>query len=137
MPLSDIGSYASIAGLLVTLWILSDLGRIKSRYLFSARVPELARKLRTHSSNLSAMLNDPAANSSQIAEELAAAEVTVTSLSAKVSGVVKKSATSLAKTIRTTQRTGSDVALLRDTYLAMIKLQEELKNLELDLKWER
>ena len=121
----------------MTLWILSDLRRIKSRYLFSARVPELARKLRTHSSSLSDLLNDPAANSSQIAEELAAAEVTVSSLSGKLTGGVKKSANSLAKTIRTTQKTGSDVALLRDIYLAMIKLQEELKNLELDLKWER
>jgi len=82
-------------------------------------------------------LNDAVANATLIAEELAAADATISSLVGKLTGATKKSAKALGKGLREARASGADVVKLREVYLAMIQLREELKNLELDLEWER
>lgn len=100
LSFSDAGSLSSIIALLITIWIAIGIRKIKLFYLFTARVPELGKRLRRHSSNLAKYLNDPESFKEKISEEMVAAEVTVTSLQRKLSGRDKKNVKDLLTGIR-------------------------------------
>ena len=90
VTLTDIGSVASIGGLIAALFVLYNVQNIRSYYTFAARVPALADGMKKHVSNLSSFLNDFKSFEHQIREELAAAEVTAGSLSRKLRGRTRK-----------------------------------------------
>jgi len=137
LSLSDLGSISSLASLLVTIWIAISVRKIKSFYLFTARVPELGRRLRRHSSNLAKYMNDPVSFKERISEEIVAAEVTVTSLQRKLSGREKKNVKDLLTGIRRANKAEFQLSEVREVYLLMIRVNEHLKDLQSDLRWEK
>jgi hypothetical protein len=137
LTLSDAGSLASLIGLLVTFWVAMSVRRIKSFYIVTARVPELARRLKQHSSALATYLNDFEAFKDKIREELVVTEVTVNSLRRKVSGQTKRTVKVLWKEMRRANGLGVDSSSARALYLRIIHVNEQLKDLQSGLKWER
>jgi hypothetical protein len=137
LSLSDIASVASIAGLLITIWVAANLRKIKTFYLFTARVPQLARRLRQHSSALATYMNDPVSFQEKIREEMVAAEVTVDSLQRKLGGHSKKTVRNLLTNVRRASEGEFSPPAIREVYLLMIHVNEQLKDLQSDLKWEK
>ncbi len=135
--LSDVGSVASLLGLALTVWVAWAVRRLRTSYLFSARVPALAKRLRQHAAKLSDYLNDADAFKAKIEEELAAAEVTAGSLYRKLDGHSRKVMKSLKSSIRRSTKGALSEDQLRVVYLEMVKMNEQLKDLQADLKWER
>jgi hypothetical protein len=137
LSLGDAGSIASIIGVLLTIWVALAVRRIRSFYLFTARVPGLSRRLKQHASSLATYMNDPKSFADPIREEMVAAEVTVHSLERKLSGHVKKTAKDLLLNIRRANGTELDASVVRGVYLLMIRVNEQLKDIQSDLKWEK
>jgi len=100
-------------------------------------VPALAKRLRQHAAKLSDYLNDADAFKAKIEEELAAAEVTAGSLYRKLDGHSRKVMKSLKSSIRRSTKGALSEDQLRVVYLEMVKMNEQLKDLQADLKWER
>lgn len=137
MTLTQVGSLASILGLLATVYILFGVRNIESYYVFTARVPDLEKRMRQHAKKLADFLNDPGSYENQIREELAAAEITVESLRRKLKGQAKKPLKTLLANILERSRGRSKEPTLREVYLQMIKVNEHVRDLREDLKWER
>lgn len=85
---------------ILTFYVFLDVRKIKSYYLFAARVPNLLEKLQQNASNISDYLDNFERFSSKIEEELAETEVVVESLSKRIDGDAKKSAHQLIKDIQ-------------------------------------
>ena len=135
--LSDFGSIASLVGLALTIWVAFTVRRIKAHFLVTARVPDLARRLREHSKKVSEFLNDPEAYQIQILEELALAEVTTHSLQATLSGRPRRMVKALLEGVRKASQCNAPQPELRNLYVQMVRVNEQLCDLKKDLKWER
>ena len=132
-----VSSIASIASLLLTILIFINLRRIRSYYLFTARVPELADQLKAVSSKLAGYLNEFDDFVPQITLELAGVEVTLLSLSRKVDGRTKRSVNSLLKSVRAYDPKAKDSEALWDIYVDMHKVVVAIEDLQQDKKCER
>src|SRR2546430_1945606 len=93
--LATLGSVASLLSLILTAYVLIELRRIRSLYLFKARVPDLIGRLSQHSSNLSNYLSDFDNSLPDIVKELAVSEAVMTSLTKKLGGDPLKSVKAL------------------------------------------
>lgn len=134
--LSIIGSIASFLGLILTLWVAFAVRDIKKRFSFKARVPNLVRQLKGHSSKISESLNDFPKFKEIIREELVKAEVVLKSLRGKVKGDPKKSVSELIKTVKQYNSENLTKDQTRDLYRAMIKVSAEIEQYQKDLEWE-
>jgi hypothetical protein len=137
LSLSNIGSAASLVSLVLTVWVALAIRRLRASYLFSARAPELAKHLRVHASHLANYLNDFDSFTDKIHAELAAAEVTAYSLARKMDWRNRRRVKQLGKAIKHVGHNELSEANLRVIYLQMIKVNEHVKDLQADLKWER
>jgi hypothetical protein len=134
---AGIAGLASVTSLTLTIWVVLGVRRLKASYLFSARAPEIAKQLRAHAANLASYLNDFEAFKGKIQEELAAAEVTSFSLARKIEWRHRGAVKDLGKAIKRMNRTQVSEEQLRTVYLQLIKVNEHVKDLQADLKWER
>jgi|ERR1700686_239312 len=139
-----LGSLASILSLMLTAFVLFELRRIKSFYLFKARVPDLVGRLSQHSSNLSNYLGDFDNSLPQIVKELAISEAVMTSLTKKLGGDPRKSVQALLESTHRFRTRYTNInhlqrekESLRGIYVDMAKVVEDLKQLEEDTKFER
>lgn len=137
LTLSDWGSLASLAALVGTIWVIWTVRNIRSYYILRARVPDLARKLRKHASSLSEYLNDLKAFAHQTAAELASLEATLGSIKGKLRGDPKKTVARLVKTVRSARSSPIAEVSIRSIYIELVKANEQIKQLQEDLTWER
>ena len=83
---SDIGNAASLLSLAITIYLFYAVRRIKSFYVFKARVPELTEQLGTHGSKLALLHGDFKDSRELILLELGRTEVKLKSLRRKKIG---------------------------------------------------
>jgi len=137
MTLTDIGSVASILGFLLTILIFLTLRSIRRFYVFTARVPELLKKLINHARKISEYQKEFSNSQQEIELELAEAEVVLNSLKKKVSRQTKSAVNGTLKTVKTYNNSSNDSKSLWAVYVEMQKLITEIQELQSDLKWER
>lgn len=137
MTLTHIGSVASILGFLLTILIFLTLRSIRRFYVFTARVPELLKKLIKHARKISEYQKEFSNSQQEIELELAEAEVVLNSLKKKVSRQTKSAVNSTLKTVKAYNNSSNDSKSLWAVYVEMQKLITEIQELQSDLKWER
>jgi len=132
-----LASVASILSLAISVAVLIDVRKIRSFYVFTARVPQLLDRLRDNSSSLSNQLNDFERFRAQIPLLLADTEVALASLSKKVrsphNGVVR----ALALRVKEYDVKADGEVPLREIYVDLHKVIATIDDLREDLKWER
>jgi len=136
---TDIGTIASISGLLLTILIFFLIRKIKSVYIFKGRVPGLSKKLQDIASGIANDLNDYESSITSIDKRVTLCEVVLKSLKEKLQGSIKKDIKSLIKKIGNYQNSKDyeTEEHIRDIYLNILKISEEIKELQEDDKWER
>jgi hypothetical protein len=127
---------ASIASLALTIAVFHGVRRLKQFYLVTARLPQLLLRLRGHAANISNALNDIEAFRDRAVEEIIATEVTLGSLRAKLSGQPRHAVGGALAAFRKLNRRAFSAMELRDCYLHLLRVTEEIKNLQADRKWE-
>lgn len=137
MTLTDIGSAASILGFLLTIIIFLTLRSIRRFYVFTARMPELLKKLINHASKIAEYQKEFSNSQQEIELELAKTEVVLNSLKKKVSRQTKSAVNSMLKTVNTYNNSSNDSDSLWAVYVEIQKLITEIHELQSDLKWER
>ena len=132
-------SVSSILGLLITVWILLNLHGIRKDFLFRARIPQLIRKLKEHSSRLNKHLQDFSGSGQMIDLELGKCRANLRSLRSKLPRNSKRSVKKLEKQIQKNTPTKSESSKdkIWEIYTDLNSLIEEMKNLEQDKQWER
>jgi len=133
---SDLGNSASILGLLLTILIFINLWTIKRFYIFTARVPELLKKLCKHSGAIAEYHKDFSNSHREIDLELAGIEIILKSLKGKVIRKTKSSVNRVIKCVRNYNRIGQSQKDLWAIYVEIQKLITEIEELQSDLKWE-
>ncbi len=124
------------SGVFLSFFFKWLLRKIRSYYTFAARAPQLVEKLERHSSNIANYLNDFDAFLPQIQKELAGAEVALNSLKGKLSRQSRQSVILVLKKIRAYEKSKNRDGLY-DIYVGMLKIEQEIKEIQEDLKWGR
>ena len=127
----------SIISLLITIQVYFHIKKIERFYMFIGRIPDLAKNLQTHASNIIEYLNDNdfEKNISQLDVEFVRVAVTLDSLRKKTDGELKQSISKVLKEIkeRNLKVKGSEGA--RSIHLSIVKIQAEIVDLQKDQKW--
>lgn len=131
-----LASISSIISLILTFYVFLDVRKIKSYYLFAARVPNLIEKLQQNASNLSDYLDNFEQFSSKIEEELAEAEVIVESLSKRIDGDAKKSTEKLIKHMQEYNSREKNRDSVWKIYLDIRRVVGRINEIQEDRKWE-
>lgn len=132
-----VGSYSSIIALFITIWIIGSFRRMKREFLFQARSPELMQKLSSHRSELSSLLNTYPASQDDIAVELRRCQATLQNLNSMLNRKKKTSMKKVLKKVKNSASTKNSVykEQVREVYLDLVLLEEELHNLSQDYRW--
>jgi len=129
-----VADFASIAGLFLTVAVFVNLRRIKSFYVFRARVPELTQKIGEKASNISKLLGDSENTKPQVELELAEIVVLVRSLRDKSTGDARLHAKRVLKRL---EQRAIISANTWDLYVDIQTLLVTFREIQLDLKWEK
>jgi hypothetical protein len=132
-----LASIASIISFFLTIFVLYDTRRLRSFYRFRARGPTLVAELRRCSQKISEFLNDFDAFIPQISEELARSVVKLKSLERKLGGSARTSVKRLRKRMSDCRVSAGSVDEVREIYIEMVKVVEEIRDYQEDLDWER
>jgi hypothetical protein len=134
--LTILASILSILSFFLTVFVLYDTRKLRGFYRFRGRGTALLRDLRQSSQKLSQFLNDFDDFKPQIFEEMGRARAKLRSLERKLSGSTKTSVKRLRKRLtRIKLQTGTEREV-REAYVDMIHVIEEIKEYKLDLNWE-
>ena len=137
IDLSDVGSWSSIASFFLTVWILATVRKLRSHYLFKARVPQLQSDLASKTSQLSEYLNDYRSFRDDLVVLLGQMEVLLKNLKKKAPREARKSIKALISEIDTTSNsTVMTETKARSIYTNSMKLADELQYLQQDQEWE-
>ena len=134
--LEHIGSFASIVGLGLTVYVFMGVRKIKQEFLFKARLPSLLKKIQGHASTISSELPKLPESKNVITEELAIAQVNIQSLENKSSGSMRSSLKKLRIEIENIRK-DNDIKKdgIRAIYLDMNMIIQEISNIREDDKW--
>ncbi len=137
--LTNIGSLCSIIALLLTIYILIKLRGIHRHFLFQARFPTLSKKISNHRKSLSQSLNSYNDSKETILVELRQCEANLRSLKPKLKKGIKNSVIKIIQKINKARKVQScpPKGEVRDIYLALVELEQELENLSEDIRWEQ
>jgi hypothetical protein len=117
--------------------VLYDTRKLRSFYKFRARGPTLIKELRGCSKRISDFLNEFDEFIPQISEELGRAVATLDALERKLKGHAKASTKKLKKRISSCKVRVENEDEIREIYIEMVKVVEEVRNYQRDLEWER
>lgn len=131
-----IANIASIAGALISLYVVVEVRSIGKKYLFRARVPEILKAMKTYSSALSEELNTFEDSIREIETELSRIDATLKNLTSKIEGETKRMTKELRKLIRERSRP-CDRGEIWEIYNRLQALTEDLVNIQQDFKWSR
>ncbi len=136
MLLSDWGSLASILGLVLTGWALWEVLKLRRFYEARVRVPKLLAELSQRKSALANYLNDLPNSEDRANEELVQIESTLKALEPKLRGEAKRSVGNLLSRLRAQGRAPDEEGIKR-TYLSVVAVIQEIKNLQEDREWQQ
>lgn len=154
---SAAGALSSIAGFILSVFVLLTVRKIKKFYIFTARVPQVNEKLAEIASSISSHLNNFEGYTTSTYEILANAEIALKSLGRKVDGPLKKDVGYLVKDISsintkrhpviqtiidylpfdTSQNGKSEKETLERIYVSLYKITNECSARYEDARWER
>jgi hypothetical protein len=127
---------ASIVSLALTLLVYFNVRKLRRAYLFTARVPELIDELSAKASELLRLHGIGAQSKNQIQVVMAESDVLLRSLKSKVSGSSRTAVKAVL--LATSEYEMNDSAeIVWRVYVAMQKCLVELRQTQLDLKWDR
>jgi len=135
--LSDIGSFASIISLVLTVIVFFNLRSIKRFYVFKARAPELLNKLIKQASNISSYQSDFLDSRHEIDLEIVQIEINLKSLEKKLPGSLKSSVKRVLKQLKRYDNQDNKPDSLWQFYIDLQKLIAEIHEFQSDLNWER
>lgn len=127
---------ASVVSLALTLLVYFNIRKLRRAYLFTARVPELIDDLSVKASELLTLHGIGAQSKSQIQVVMAEADVLLRSLKSKVDGSSRSAVNAALIATAEYQMNDSPEIVLR-VYVGMQKCLMELRQAQLDLKWDR
>jgi hypothetical protein len=127
---------ASVVSLALTLLVYFNVRKLRRAYLFTARVPELTEELSGKASEIARLHRTSAESKSQIQVLLAESDVLLRSLKSKVSGSSRTAVKAVLLATSEYQMNDSAETVWR-VYIAMQKCLAELRQTQLDLKWDR
>lgn len=135
--LSDLGSIASIIGLVITLVVFYRIRKLETRFLFTARVPEYIRQLNGQNSYLYELLQNFDGSLREIQVELAICEATLKSLKPKLHSETRKSVIKLTKRISQQREsvTRQSENQIWKIHFELNKVLQELIHLQEDERW--
>ena len=122
----------------MNLSVVYNVREIRKSYLFTARAPALLKSLRAHSSRIKDLLEEFETSIEEIEAELARCSPILESLKRKVGGRQGRSISVVIQQIASSKSlsTGSKNTVW-DIYKELLKVEEEMKNLQKDKQWER
>lgn len=135
--LNEIGSYASVIGLGVTMWVAFSLKTLSKRAAFRGRLPDYIRDARTTSSDLTSILNSEVLDVDSVETTLRTCLSSVASLRRKAPGELRARVKSLYKqSHKLTKKRGNITRdSVREVYNEVSSFEADLKNYQKDEKW--
>ena len=130
------GDIASLLSLALTMLVYFNVRKLRRAYLFTARVPELTEELTSKASELARLHATGEASKSQLQVVLAEVDVLSRSLKSKVDGNSRRAVKAVLVAMMEYQGNESADTVWR-VYVAMQKCLAELRQAQLDLKWDR
>ncbi len=130
------GDIASMLSLALTPLVYFNVRKLRRAYLFTARVPELTEELNSKALELARLHGSTEASKSQLQVVLAEVDVLSRSLKSKVDGNSRRAVKAVLIAVTEYQDKESADAVWR-VYVAMQKCLAELRQAQLDLKWDR
>lgn len=131
---SDVGSSASILGMIITGLVFIGLRRIRKQFITKARIPELKKSLKSTTKGLSEALQSFDEPEREIQTILSVCKSTLKNLIDKVHGNIRNDARNLLKMIKK-QKSANDKDKAWEIYNELQALIESLNHLQKDSKW--
>jgi hypothetical protein len=134
--LSDLGSYASLISLALTVYIAWNVRNIKNKYIFRIKAPQFVKTLTKRASTLIEYTNDFQNNKREIGDELTLIDVKLKGIQGRMRGESKKAVKDLRARIREYEREPDNEAKIHLIYRWMQRVIEEVKEYQeyLDLE---
>lgn len=101
-----IGSWSSILGLLVSVYVLWEVRQIRRQFLLRLRIGDLLQALQNQAAEMSTSLNDFEESHHEVGVIFAHCESTLQNLQSKLSGDEKRQIRNLIKSLRSYHRLG-------------------------------
>jgi len=95
--LKNIGTIASVIGVLISAYVLVELKIIKRKFLFKARIPDLIKSLKNHTKEMSQRLNDFDGSKRDLETDLTRCGATLKNLKSKVDRNTRQTTNQLIK----------------------------------------
>ncbi len=134
---SNFADLASIVEFVISLFVLYNVNQIRTQFLFTARVPQLAKRLNEHASNLSSQYRDLGNSADLVKAELARCQSVLKSLLSKLPGSSRKSVKKLIDKMEAERKSSapSSRSAVWEIYTELTVLIEDLKQIQEDRKW--
>jgi paraquat-inducible protein B len=140
-PLLDnlnIGDFASIISLLITILVFYNVRKIRQHYRSTARIALFIDRLERHILELARYLKDFENSQEEIEVELATSKATLKSATEWVEGPTKSSITQILSRIdRYLHTNRANKEFLKKIFIEMVTVNGEVKNLQETQKWEQ
>lgn len=133
--LSQIGSYASLIGLLITVYVAYQLRQIRNTYIFRVRAPEFIKLLSRRASKLIELGGDFDNSQQSIGLEIAVADVTLRTMQSRMRGQSRRAVKQLRNSIKD-YRQNPDRDKIYRLYTEIHTVIEEVKELQKELNLE-
>ena len=131
-----VGNLLSIVSFVLTIVVLLNVRKLRNAYKLRGRGPSLIKDLSKCASNLSGFLNDYNEFLPQINEELAKVKAKLRSMERKLGGSPKKSVKHVIAYIDQCSISTQNEEQVRETYVEIRNVVEELIENQKDLDWE-
>lgn len=133
MTLFDAGAWASIIGMLITIYVLKSITTIKRHYQAKARMPQLVEDISEGASALAKLHGSYESSQPDIALQLAKLKPVIKALRRKVDANTWR----LAKSVIRSMNTNPSRDTLWHLYLQIQELLVQLREGQRDRSWER
>ena len=117
--LAVIASYASIASLFLTIYVVFSIKRIKNTYIFRIRAPQFVKTLTKQASALIDYGNDFENFKHEIGDELARVDVKLKAMQGRMRGDARRAVNDLRRSIKECERDPDNEAKFRLAYRGM------------------
>lgn len=134
--LSLVADFLSLAGFILSVFVLWNVRKLRNVYRLRARGPALIKELGKASTNLSKFLNELADFLPQVKEEMARAAVKLRALRRHTGSDQKRTIKRVLRAIDQCEITVENEEQVRLVYIEILKISEELKDYQKDLNWE-
>lgn len=132
---SDFADLLSVISFGLTIYVLLTIRKIKTFYVFNARVPDLLKGLAKQNTQLLSLYNQFEESKPQILLHISSTQVTLDSLSKKVDKNIQASIKEVATQI-SSYKSSEEKNELWKIYVELAKVHQEITHLLEDRKWE-